>query len=404
MAANNVVDQKRKIHIFEFISSMGDELYKLAHDLFSPEKVSDQKFEDVVSQLSLHLHPPPNIITARCNFNRTAQRPDESISTFVANLRRISEDCDYGQTLLMWLRDRFVAGVHSEAIRCRLLQEKSTMTFDQAYQIALSMETPSRKLKPSKIKVQAQVLYTSCHNPRESNKKKTPKSKPSNYKPCIRCNLEDHKPPDCPYISATCNNCKKIGHLSRACRAPRSGKKKEYSKYKSTNMIEVEESEVTLKDDDVFEEIFVVSSVHEGKTGKWKKTILVNDKPMKFELDSGSGVTLINKEVYRSTFPEIPLSRTACQLNAYLATDILVLGSHWKLEVKALTESEIMDLSIVVVEGNGASLVGRNWLKYMEPLKSMLSLNSISLVDTTTDTQDDLLIEFFQVFDKGLGH
>ncbi len=97
-------------------------------------------------------------------------------------------------------------------------------------------------------------------------------------------------------------------------------------------MIEVEDSEVTLENDDVFEEIFVV---HEGKTGTWKKTILVNDKPMKFELDSGSGVTLINEEVYRSTFPEIPLSRTTCQLNAYLGTDIPVLG---KLKVKAHIE------------------------------------------------------------------
>ncbi|XP_067664263.1 uncharacterized protein [Haliotis asinina] len=334
MAANNVVDQKRKIHIF--MSSMGDELYKLAHDLFSPEKVSDQKFENVVSQLSLHLHPPPNIITARCNFNRTV-RPDESISTFVVNLRRISEDCDCSHNLLMWFRNRFIAGVHNEAIRRRLLQEKSTMTFDQAYQIALSMETVNKETKA----IQNQGTSTSSVHKLSQHKgkqqqKKTPKSKPSNYKPCIRYNLEDHKPPDCHYISATCNSCKEVGRLSCACCAPRSGKKKEYSKNKkSTNMIEVEESEVTLEDDDVFEEIFVVSSVHEGKTGKWKKTILVNDKPMKFELDSGSGVTLIKKEVYRSTFPEIPLSRTACQLNAYLGTDIPVLG---KLKVKAHIE------------------------------------------------------------------
>ncbi|XP_046559854.1 uncharacterized protein K02A2.6-like [Haliotis rubra] len=126
---------------------MGDELYKLAHDLFAPVKVSTLKSEDIIEKLTQHLNPPPSIIIARCNFNRLSQRPDETVNEYVAKLRRIAEDCSYGENLNMWLRDRFVAGVHSEVIRRQLLQEDAKMTFDKAYQLAVGMETATKEAK-----------------------------------------------------------------------------------------------------------------------------------------------------------------------------------------------------------------------------------------------------------------
>ncbi|XP_046548470.1 uncharacterized protein K02A2.6-like [Haliotis rubra] len=302
----------------------------------------------------------------------------------------------------MWLRDRFVAGVYSEAIRRRLLQEKATMTFQAAYQIALSMETANKEAK-------AIQGSTSSVNKLSTSQRTGPprnKIKGDKYKPCTRCNSTEHLPPNCPYISAKCNNYRKVGHIFRACRSAKTEdtkrKQPKGNPKKSTHHIDVEEPDVEAEHEDVFEELFMISSVlQEGGTGKWKKTVMVNEKPMRFEVDSGSGVTLVNKEVYKSTFPNMPLTESTCRLEAYLGTNIPVLG---KLSVKVDTEPEIRTLSLVVVDGNGSSLLGRNWLKYMEPWKSVLSTHNIKSSGMGQDSIGQLFTEFLEVFDEGLGH
>ncbi|KAL1418535.1 hypothetical protein MTO96_005662 [Rhipicephalus appendiculatus] len=51
------------------------------------------------------------------------QQPGESIADFVADLRRLSEHCEFGVSLENLLRDLFVCGVRDEALQRRLLVE-----------------------------------------------------------------------------------------------------------------------------------------------------------------------------------------------------------------------------------------------------------------------------------------
>ena len=57
-------------------------------------------------------------------------------------LRNLVEHCQYGDTLETMLRDRTVCGVQDEKIQRRLLEEKN-LTFQEAYEIATSMEIAS---------------------------------------------------------------------------------------------------------------------------------------------------------------------------------------------------------------------------------------------------------------------
>ena len=87
------------------------------------------------------MNPKPSAIVQRFRFNSRVQRPGESIADFVAELRRLSPDCEFGATLSEMLRDRLVCGVREERVQRRLLQE---LTFDDALRIARSMETASK--------------------------------------------------------------------------------------------------------------------------------------------------------------------------------------------------------------------------------------------------------------------
>ena len=64
----------------------------------------------------------------------------------MAELRNISEHCDFQNTLEEMLRDRLVCGINDEQIQRRLLAE-STLDFKKAMKIATSMEIAVKNAK-----------------------------------------------------------------------------------------------------------------------------------------------------------------------------------------------------------------------------------------------------------------
>ena len=61
----------------------------------------------------------------------------------MAELRRLSDDCEFGDTLSVMLRDRLVCGIKDERIQRRLLQD-TDLTYDKAMSTARAMETAAR--------------------------------------------------------------------------------------------------------------------------------------------------------------------------------------------------------------------------------------------------------------------
>ena len=71
----------------------------------------------------------------------------------MAELRRLSEHCDYGDKLEEMLRDRLVCGIANKRYQQRLLGEVD-LTFDKAFKMAQAMELAERdsqQLKPAEI-------------------------------------------------------------------------------------------------------------------------------------------------------------------------------------------------------------------------------------------------------------
>ena len=62
-----------------------------------------------------HLNPTPSVTFQRYSFNTRKQKAGESIAAFVADLRRLSEHCNFGTTLDDMLRDQLLCGVQESA-------------------------------------------------------------------------------------------------------------------------------------------------------------------------------------------------------------------------------------------------------------------------------------------------
>ena len=125
------------------LAACGATTYKLMCDLVSPLKPKDKTFEQLKEIVQKHLKPKPSEIVQRYKFHTRVQRSGETIANFVAELRHLSQDCNFGDSLSDMLRDRLVCGVKSERTQRRLLAE-TALTFENAFAAATAMETAER--------------------------------------------------------------------------------------------------------------------------------------------------------------------------------------------------------------------------------------------------------------------
>ena len=141
LTANNIKEAERQRAIL--LSVCGPATYRLFRDLVAPKKLTEYKFAELVDIMKKHQDPTPSIIVQRYNFNSRMQRSGESVASYVAELRHLSEHCKFGDILNDMLRDRLVCGISDSHIQRALLAEKE-LTFDKIYEKALAMESAEK--------------------------------------------------------------------------------------------------------------------------------------------------------------------------------------------------------------------------------------------------------------------
>ena len=85
--------------------------------LVLPASLDAISYEDLVSKVKSHREPAPSIIIRRFQFNTQNQKPSESISEYIAVLRKAAEHCNYGESLSEMLQDKLVCGITNSAVQ-----------------------------------------------------------------------------------------------------------------------------------------------------------------------------------------------------------------------------------------------------------------------------------------------
>ncbi|KAK8770812.1 hypothetical protein V5799_012723 [Amblyomma americanum] len=138
----NRVPEGDRVHAF--LNIIGPSTYSLLKSLVAPELPSAKSFEVLKKPLGDHLSPKPSVIGEREKFHRRQQVEDESISDYVAELRKLARTCDFGSALDESLPDRFVCGLLREDIQRVLFTEDSKLTFQIAVERAVAMEAATK--------------------------------------------------------------------------------------------------------------------------------------------------------------------------------------------------------------------------------------------------------------------
>ena len=393
--ANDIAEEK-KVPIF--LSIIGTRSYSLLRDLLLPDKPRDKDLKMLMEVLKAHYEPTPSVIVERFNFYRRDQKIGESVEEFKAELKKLSTHCSFGTHLDDTLRDRFVCGLRSTIVQKKLLAEKN-LTFAGAVETASNMQ---------RVESQAHTMNSSgdsCTTP--SIQKVTPHH---GQQSCIHCGKSNHTSGQCRYKDTLCFNCGKRGHIKAVCRFRRStpfSGQSSYSKplrgraektspqgrqrQERTKWIEEVEEDTGVKTEEL--SMFVLrSQVSPPITVE----LIINGKEIEMEVDTGAAVSIMGEKTVQEMFPEVQLKKSDFVLKTYTAESMEVVG---EIDVEVEYQGQTEKLVLVVVSGNGPTLLGRNWLQ-------VIKLNWNQIAHTRLDQVkclDALLAIFSDVISDKLG-
>ena len=171
---------------------------------------------------------------------------------------------------------------------------------------------------------------------------------------CYRCEKAGHVASKCRFKGAKCNKCGKTGHLQRVCHSkPKDGRKRNS---RSVNRVEEEE------------EYCLLQLRPPQSTPPLKVTLKLEDCQMEMEIDTGEALSLVSEATFEKLWKEKPaLAPSQVRLCSYSGEPIPVIGS---VEVNVAYKQQSARLPLLVVLGDGPSLLGRNCLSQLTFLDS----------------------------------
>ena len=388
LIANKITEADRKRAVF--LASIGRNAYRILRNLVTPAKPESVSFDDLLEAMQKHYRPAPSEIVERCKFHSRYRRPGESVATFVAELRNLSEFCNFGEKLEEMIRDRLVCGINDGAMQKRLLAETG-LTYTRAVELAQALERADRNMREIKPKDRGE---SSGHTG------PLPVNRMGDEKLCYRCGKPGHFATKCRISKdVVCRKCKKEGHIQQACRiqpkpkpVPSKGKSlsSQRGKYRPVNQVGDEETD----EDEDLRYMFLVRSKH-AKAPPITADLNIDGCLISMEVDTGASTSVMSETQFRELWPGRSLESTKVRLKSYTLDEIPVVGacvvevSHESMPSK--------QLRLIVVAGSGPCLMGRDWLQFIR-----LDWNKVHHM-WESDALQEVIDKHADVFKPGLG-
>lgn len=418
---NDVVEEKR---VAMLITLIGPDTYRILKSLVIPAEPKKKKYEELVAALTNYFAPTVNVIAERYKFQQCVQASSESISDYIVALKTSAQSCKFENFLDDALRDRFVAGIQSSGLRALLLKEKD-LKFQSACALALNFEMAesgnSTLQHPSQ-----QSLYVNRLGYKQARAKKEKQFQQSAseiHKTCHLCG-KSHDPMDCPARNWECFSCGKKGHTSFVCRSkPKKSGKSVLKKSSKIHKVKQEASD-SEEEEELFamklveevegpaESVRVVSEVSKPSSSTSlvaKMEVLIEEKSVTMEVDTGASTSVMPLDRYVSLFSEIPIQGCS-KTFVTLTGDKIKITGQIKVRVRLPESARSVELEIVICECRKQSisnmpLIGRPWLDKLIPEWRQffdVSTSRIQFMSSHFVDLDNIQIRFPNIFSRSL--
>ena len=251
----------------------------------APAKPSENTFEQLTELLN---SPPPSEVMQRFRFNTRVRKPGESLATYVAELRRLAEFCNFEAILDKMIRDRLVSGINDN-IATKELIIRASLNIRES-----NRDSPGsrggreifERAESSQTRTRRWGQFT--NKPEPVHEITWQSRKPSN---CYCCGTPGHKAAECRHKDKVCHLCNKKGHLAKMCKAQSSGTRKpQKTRHKQIWLVE---DELSGDSEDSLGKIQAVKQSG-GKLPPLKVCIQVDECKILMEIDMGASISIMS--------------------------------------------------------------------------------------------------------------
>ena len=327
LVAANITNNARKRALLLY--QAGSEVHEIFKTLPNTGETDD--YDLAVTALTTYFEPDKNRIYQIYTFRQTIQQAGETIDEFHTRLRTLAKHCEFHDEDFE-IKMQIVCHGTSSRLRKRALK-------DQTYSLK-DMLIDGRKLETSTAQASGMAEQVKRLEVNEVRGRPTEKH-------CFNCGFEyPHTNGPCPARSATCSACGIKGHYSRVCRKeqnkrPRANQqrnnrnnevkapatpKKQHAKAVQEDATE-DSNHSSSSDDDYAYNV-------RGESGKsLVTTVRVNGHEVKFLIDTGATVDIIDNDTYNALEDTVCLKKSGTKIFAY--------GSNRPLQLKGRVQATL---------------------------------------------------------------
>lgn len=220
------------------INCIGQHAQELYFNVLKTDDNDKDKLEDVLTIFDDYFKPKQNEVINSYNLNKRNQEDGESFDTYYAAIRKLAENCNFGEQKNRMIRDKIVIGVRDQRVQQKLLEVKD-LTLERTVDICRSAELSREFVKTLNApEVHAAQWERPAQQGQQTNKAKYYANKHNNNKNgqvpsssdrnnngvhynkefynCKKCNKE-HGPRQCPAYGKVCSRCNRFNHFSVGC-------------------------------------------------------------------------------------------------------------------------------------------------------------------------------------------
>jgi hypothetical protein len=406
--ANELTDAGKMKAIF--LTSVGGATYALLANLVSPAKPQDRSLDELIKLLKDHHEPKKIVIAERFKFYKRQQREGESIANYLAELRRLAKDCEFGDGLTTALRDQLVCGLHHEGLQQKILAERE-LTLEKALSLAQAYEAARQEMKMLRGEGGRQTPHQSSETAftvkASGSRRSFSKGTAAGERVCYRCEGRGHDSDRCWYKSSMCQFCNIRGHIAKACRKRKQMEQKGGQKsHNSKPPIQKQPQKPSQKsrpnptyqvEDD--EEVSLNYTLTDKPVSP-KVQVEVAGTLLTMDVDTGASLTVIPAHIFRRVLTHVQLQKSNVKLQTYSGEALTVKGEAFvPIRYGDQTAHEKM---VVVEVKNKPAVLGRNWLAHIRlDWHKLFKVERQPETDKTHSTE--YTAKYSQLFEPGMG-
>lgn len=134
-----------KLKVALLLTSMGEECI----DIFNSFKLiaeDAENFNTVIKHFDEYFEPKKNTVIARYKFFNCKQQENESIDSFVTNLKNLAKECSFDTQEESLIRDLLIIGIRDLSVKEKLLID-SELNLTKAIEYCRAKESSDKQIK-----------------------------------------------------------------------------------------------------------------------------------------------------------------------------------------------------------------------------------------------------------------